>query len=182
MKLNPLTQAIAATALVCAALEGIAADGVHVLGVGIGRADVPALERAARGAGARETSRDTSAITGGPMLAYTGDFGLPGLHKTIFLFWPDGPLAAASLDLDKGRYDQVLAALKQKYTLVTEHRPLVGNRSAVLRAGDVEIRVTAPHLSFSMQVVYAQKRFWSQLAEFEKKQDADRRRQQEARL
>ncbi len=182
MKSNILPRIVATFTLMCASLNSFADDNGRVLGLALGSAEVADLERAAHSAGARESSRETSAITRGPMLSYRGDFGLSGLTAATYLFWPEGVLAAAVLEIEKSRYDQITSVLKQKYTLVHETRPFVGSRSAVLRSGDTEIRVSAPHLSFSMEIVYGQVRFWTQLAEHQKVAQAKQRQQQEERL
>jgi len=182
VKSNTLPRVFAIIAFMCASVDGLADDGGQVLGLGIGKAKVLDLQGAARNFGAREVSRETSAVTRGVMLTHEGDFGLPGLTSATFLFWPEDVLAAAVLQIEKDRYDQIIAVLKQKYTLVREVRPFVGSRSALLRGGDIEIRISAPHLSFSMEIFYGQARFWTQLTEHQKNLGAKRQRQQEDRL
>lgn len=159
-----------------------ASEPARVVGLEVGKATVAELEAVVRESGAQEKKRGTSSHTDGVLLSYEGDFGLPGLQSATFIFWPDGTLAAANLTLGKGRYGQIVPALVGKYELISEERPFVGNRSAVLRAGDVEIRASAPHMSFDMSLIYATDDFWLRLADNIRLEEETRRREQADRL
>ncbi len=158
------------------------AAGPQVLGLEIGSATVVDVRAAARDLGGNETDRGTSAITDGPLMKFNGSFGLEGAKNASFIFDRSGHLVAVSLTVAKHRYDPIMGVLKGKYRLLNEVRPFVGNRSATLASGDVEIRVDAPHLSFDMSLMYATQAFWSQLAAWERKNDEERGRQQATRL
>lgn len=80
--------------------------------------------------------------------------GVEGLYGAHMIFEAESRLAGGLLTLDQSRYDAVVQALKQKYTLVREVRPFVGNRLAEFRADGAHITVDAHRLSFEMTVRY----------------------------
>jgi len=178
----PLLLAIALVAVQPLPARAQSGEATLGLGLGMGSATVADARKAASAAGARETAATVSAINQGDMLTFSGDFGLEGLQETTLIFDPSGKLVCALLDLGKHRYDAVLAALKGKYRLENEVRPFVGNRSARLRSGDVQIVAESPHLSFEMSVTYARDVFWHQLADLKGRQAEAQRKAESSRL
>jgi len=70
------------------------------------------------------------------------------------LFFARDVLHTLIMTLDNGRLREVTAALRQKYRTVRENIPFVGDATALYRQGDNIVRIEAPHLSFSMEVLY----------------------------
>jgi PKD repeat protein len=58
------------------------------------------------------------------------------------------------MSLPKESFKPTLKALSAKYALVSSEVPFVGNASAKLKQGDSVIELNAPHLSFTMEVLY----------------------------
>ena len=93
--------------------------------------------------------------SGGKMLQGEGEgLGIEGLSDITFIFDKSGKLAAVSMTLPKESFKQTLSALSSKYMLLEKQVPFVGNASAKLQQGDSLIELTAPHLSFEMEVLY----------------------------
>lgn len=97
----------------------------------------------------------TNKWSGGPMLSSDGrGLGIDGLQEATFVFNPQEKLVGVLLTLPKHRYADITSYLKQKYQLVDEATPFVGDRFATFREGPVTITAAAPHLSFEMTVNY----------------------------
>lgn len=159
-----------------------AAETASVLGVLIGQSSLEDVRSMIHEHGGRITRNDTSAVTQGALLIVQGNLGLEGLSETAFLFDTSGKLALAALTLSKHRYDAVLASLRSKYRYVSGNKPFVGNADATLRAGDVEIRLEAPHMSFEMSAIYGTDAAWKQLADNQRQQAEAKQRAQDSRL
>jgi len=168
--------------LLAAAGIAPAADQASVLGLVVGSAKEAELETLAAHSRARETSRETSRHTLGAIIKFDGDFGLPGLTSSTFIFAKAGYLEAAVLTLHRTRYVEIVDSLKAKYRLIEEVRPFVGNRQARFLSGEVEINATSPHMSFEMSVTYTTVAFRAQLAKTAEQEDASRKQAQGARL
>ena len=106
----------------------------------------------------------TNKYSGGKMLQGDGaGLGIEGLSEITFIFDKSDKLAGVLMtmpkgsgfgDLENGNFKKTLAALSAKYKLDEKHTPFVGDASARLHQGDSVIEVTAPHLSFNMEVRY----------------------------
>lgn len=163
--------------LLVASMPVASAEPARALGFEIGKATVAEVRAAMVERAGEPRDEGTSAISGGAVLVFGADATIAGMNQATFVFDTRGRLAAAVLSLSKDRYDEVLKAMRAKYVLLGEQRPFVGNRSARLKAGDAEILVDAPHLSFEMSVIYTTPSFQAQFAAHQRsQQDAERRR------
>ena len=102
--------------------------------------------------------------TRGPMYeAENPDLGIAGLQKAFFTFDPRERLVYVELTLPKGRfgdrYNEVKSMLSERYPLVSDQAPHVGDQLATFRKGDVTIEASAPHLGSKMTVRYKHKDF-----------------------
>jgi hypothetical protein len=171
------------SATILLAVPAIAsADEVRVFGLHVGSAEITEVRSAAVALGASESDRGISAVTEGPLLKYRGDFGLEGTTASVFLFDKGGKLVAVSLEIDKRQYDRIVDVLKAKYRVVNELRPFVGDRSVRLVAGNIDIRLDAPHMSFEMTLTYGTEAFWQTLLEWQRAKEQARRSQQASQL
>ena len=163
--------------LLVASMPLASSEPARALGFEIGKATVAEVRQGMSERAGPPRDSGTSAVTGGELLIFDADRTMAGMKEEVFVFDAEGRLAAAALTLSKDCYDEVLKALRAKYTLVDEQRPFVGNRSARFKAGEVEIVVDAPHLSFDVAVLYATPAFRQQVdAQRRREQDAERRR------
>lgn len=96
----------------------------------------------------------------------------------VFIFGQDNKLDGVIMTLDKGRLKEVAAALRKKYRPVRENTPFVDDASALYRQGDSVACLEAPHLSFSMQVLYLSNRLQSAFEQGSSAEEAQRRRSQ----
>lgn len=129
---------------------------VNVLGFEMGKATMDEINLSVSKHGTI-ADNGTNKYSGGPMLKAPGSsFDIEGLDDVIFIFDPDHRLIGVVMDMDKSRFDSVLARLKSKYHLVSQTVPLVGNKTARFHDGSTTIDIDAPHMSFAMQVRYAE--------------------------
>lgn len=97
----------------------------------------------------------TNKFSSGKMLQGEGDgLGIDGLSEVTFIFDRTDKLAGVLMTLPKESFKSTLKALSAKYALVSSEVPFVGNASAKLKQGDSVIELNAPHLSFTMEVMY----------------------------
>lgn len=77
-----------------------------------------------------------------------------GLKKVTTIFSKDGKLVAVSTTWPKSKFDYLNKTLSDKYKLVSQQIPFVGNKKATYRDGATEILLDAPHMSFDMTMDY----------------------------
>lgn len=141
--------------LLLAAAKPAVASTAQMLSYTMGQSIYAEVKHSLLQRGASPRDKGTSGHAGGPMLEASGrSIGVEGLYGAYMIFDAESRLAGGLLTLDKSRYDAVVQAPKQKYTLVREIRPFVGNRLAEFRADSAHITVDAPRLSFEMTVRY----------------------------
>lgn len=97
----------------------------------------------------------TNKFSGGKMLQGDGDgLGIEGLSGVTFIFDRTDKLVGVLMTLPKESFKPTLKALSAKYQLVSSEVPFVGNASAKLKLGDSVVELSAPHMSFTMEVLY----------------------------
>lgn len=119
----------------------------------------------------------TSEYSGGLVLSSSGDgLGIDGLSKLMLLFDKSDVLVGVIMTLPKDPRD-VYGKLSGKYTTVENHIDEFMNKgSARLEKGDSWVEIEAPHLSFTMDVLYMTKKLKS---DFERQSaEAETRKQQ----
>jgi hypothetical protein len=154
------------------------AGNVAPLGLEVGVVDLATVKAKLSGQ-TRLRDAGTNKWTGGPMLRSDGDgLEVEGLQGILFIFGQDQKLDGVVMTLGKDRLKEVLAALRKKYKTVRENIPFVGDTSATYRQGDSLVRVEAPHLSFSMEVLYLSQRLNEAFNKGSSAEEAERRRRQ----
>lgn len=147
-------------ALVAIAPGSAAATEAAPFGLILGKTQRSELSQLPAGA-ARWHDSGRVSLLDGPILESDGaGLDLPGLRDAMLVFAGDGTLHAVILTLSKEArgenlfdyYDQLLG---EKYERESRTRPFVGNAHANYRAGNARIRLSAPHLSFQMELVFA---------------------------
>jgi hypothetical protein len=174
---------ILAAALVL--LSGVVAgsEPVRVLGFAVGSETLAEVRARLEREGVRFESDGTNLYSRGPMLVARGNaFNVDGLERTLLIFDAEDRLAAVVLTLGRARYDGILSVLKGRYRLLDEKKAFVGDRHARFRAGDVEILLDSPHMSFEMTVVYATRGFWDSYHAIRRAQAEEKRRREEAQF
>jgi hypothetical protein len=97
----------------------------------------------------------TNKFSGGKMLQGDGSgLGIERLSGVTFIFNQADKLVGVLMTLPKESFKPTLKALSAKYTLVSSEVPFVGNASAKLKQSDTVIELNAPHMSFTMEVLY----------------------------
>ncbi len=97
----------------------------------------------------------TNKFSGGKMLQGDGSsLGIEGLSEVTFIFDRADKLVGVLMTLPKESFKPTLKALSAKYKLVSSEVPFVGNASAKLKLGDSVVELNAPHMSFTMEVLY----------------------------
>jgi len=125
---------------------------------------------------------DLSAITLGKLaICPSQNFNFDGLTGSVTLvFDEDEKLSAISMnilksrDLNNSRFDIILKSLTSKYKLVRKNKPFVGDTSAILKKGDVNISFEAPHMSFEMSLVYSTDTFDKKLKTYNNNRQQER--------
>lgn len=108
--------------------------------------------------------------------APAGQFSFEGLQEMTLIFSQDDRLVGVVATLNKSRFDALFNVLAERYQLLTSERPFVGNKMANFAAGDTEIHLDAPHMSFQMTLSYLEKDF---LNDFRRKTSEAEQRQQQ---
>lgn len=98
-----------------------------------------------------------------------------GLQSATAIFSQEGKLVAVLTTLPNEKFDYVLNGLASKYKLVSKQIPFVGNKSAKFVDGNTEISLTAPHMSFEMEMNYINKDLWKA---YKSQSDADAQQKQ----
>ena len=84
----------------------------------------------------------------------TAQLGFDGLKEATVIFDKNEVVSAILLSFPKHRFDSLHGSLKGKYRVTQSQIPFVGNKKVVLKDGQTEITLNAPHLSFEMSLNY----------------------------
>lgn len=77
-----------------------------------------------------------------------------GISDVTAIFDSSNKLVAVLTELPKNKFEYLNEALGNKYRLVSQKIPFVGNKSATYKDGDTEITLSAPHMSFKLTMNY----------------------------
>lgn len=81
-------------------------------------------------------------------------FGIDGLEDMTLIFDDKEVLAAIILTMRKHQFDKVHGHMRSKYAVREQRIPHVGNRYVRYGAPGATMEINAPHMSFSMKVLY----------------------------
>lgn len=105
-----------------------------------------------------------------------------GLSECTVIFGRDGKLVAVIATISKSKFNYVYQLMKSKYKVVTSRIPFVGDSYAKFVAGDTEIILDAPHLSFTMSLGYIHKGFVKAFQEAVRKETQEKIRKERSQL
>lgn len=162
-------------------MAGSAQAGVSVVGLEIGVTTVDQARQLLRSAGVKQ--RGISQLTNGPMLESNGDgLDIAGLKSVLALFDDQQRLAAVMLTVNKDRFGEIARLMAEKYSVVSQRRPFVGNAFVRMKSGDVRIEIDAPHMSFEMTVLYGLNSFWNAMEKAKADEQAAKERTERGKL
>ncbi len=108
------------------------------------------------------------------------------LSEVLFVFDEQDKLVGLRMTFPKGPMDQdfenLLGYLSAKYPLVRKEIPFVGDKSARLKLGDVVIEAYAPHLSFTMAVLYMTMGFEQAIEAGQRQEAASKKKRESAQF
>ncbi|HNQ49507.1 MAG TPA: hypothetical protein PKI22_08850 [Hydrogenophilus thermoluteolus] len=170
---------IALFCLTTFASAGAFAENAAPLGLEVGVADLNTVKKQLGGKTPLQQA-GVNEVSGGPILKSNGaGLGIDGIEELSFVFDKTGKLVAVMMQMGKHRLREVTAALRKKYKVQQENIPFVGDASAIYEQGDSLVILNAPHLSFSMTVLYGTRAFLQQtLEKYSQEQEAHQRRQE----
>ncbi|WP_341748603.1 MULTISPECIES: hypothetical protein [unclassified Candidatus Tisiphia] len=96
-----------------------------------------------------------------------GDVKLEGLTKLLIICNDDNIIQAVILTIDKSKFTEFYQLLSEKYKLTYNQNPRLGDKEIRFADSDCTIILEAPHLSFSMVLIYITDEF---LTKFKGKQ------------
>lgn len=105
----------------------------------------------------------------------TSSIDFDGLQEVTAIFDTKEVLVAVLTDFPKSKFDYLNSAIGSKYQQVSQNIPFVGNKSATYRDGETEIKLNAPHLSFTMTMNYLRDDF---MRAFRSQSEAERRQKE----
>lgn len=150
---------------------------VAPLGLEVGVATLKQAREALPNAGWRRTG--VNKWNNGPMFTVEGrHLDIDGLHEALFIFSADERLEAVVFTMDKSRVKDVMAAMRGKYKTEREVVPFVGDTYGRYRKGSSIALVEAPHLSFTMEVIYATDKFYAAYRNASEEETRQRKRSQ----
>lgn len=138
--------------------QAASAGEVAPLGFTIGKANRQTVIAGLKGK-TRLTDKGTNRYSRGVILEGSGQgLGIDNLSEVLFVFDEQDTLVGLRMTFPRNPWDRdfenLLGYLQEKYPLVRKEIPFVGDKSARLKLGDVVIEAYAPHLSFTMTVLY----------------------------
>ncbi|UCM85174.1 MAG: hypothetical protein LF885_03985 [Rickettsia endosymbiont of Culicoides impunctatus] len=95
------------------------------------------------------------------------DVKLEGLTKLLIICNDDNIIQAVILTIDKSKFTEFYQLLSEKYKLTYSQNPKLGDKEIKFADSDCTIILDAPHLSFSMYLIYITDEF---LTKFKGKQ------------
>lgn len=135
------------------------ASGMKPLGLEIGRATLE--ESRSKLPGARWGQQEVNRWSAGPIVGVDPQsVDIDGLQELTLIFTKDKVLAAVLMTIDKSRAREVMNILRSRYKVEKEVVPFVGDVYGRYRAGRTLAILEAPHMSFSMTVLYADDDFY----------------------
>ena len=84
--------------------------------------------------------------------------GIDDVSKAVVICDDSDVVNAMFLDMPKTKFDAMAQMLREKYKVINQNIPHVGNAYVNLKDGDCEIELKAPHMSFDMTLSYITER------------------------
>lgn len=138
--------------------NGIAAADPKPLGLELGKATTEDF----RASFPDSYENGINAYSNGEMYGLRmNSINIEGIAKDAsFIFDQDKKLACVIMVFNKNKFDELNAQLKQKYKKVIYSKiPFVGDKKVKYKDGKSVIEISAPHLSFEMEIIYSTQAF-----------------------
>ena len=87
------------------------------------------------------------------------ELNVDGIESALLIYDKSQTLSAVITSFPKEKLNDLLPTLRKKYKPIKENIPFVGDASAKFKDDDCTILVDAPHLSFSMNLIYSKDDF-----------------------
>lgn len=110
------------------------------------------------------------------------ELNVDGIESALLIYDKRQILTAVVTSFPKEKLNVLLPTLKKKYKLIKENIPFVGDASAKFKDDDCTILVDAPHLSFSMKLIYSKDNFLSAYDKAIAQEENAKKSQQESQL
>ena len=110
------------------------------------------------------TPNGQNSASKGPMFSVAPDaIDFPNIQGFNLVFSENNTLSAIHVTLPRSEFGDLRPMLSQRYSVVAEHLPFVGNRRVTYEKDGVQIELNSPHLSFDTTLVYATDEFHEQV-------------------
>jgi hypothetical protein len=125
----------------------------------------------------------TNKYTLGPMFEIpTSQVDIDGVSGILLVFDRKGILQVVLMKFPKNKWGEIYNALRRKYKLVDSKIPFVGDKYAEFVDGNTVIVLNAPHLSFTMSLIYARKEFIETMRRVEEQEEKEKQKRLEREL
>lgn len=111
-----------------------------------------------------------------------GQIQFDGLGEVTVIFDRSDRLVAVLTEFPKNKFDYLNGMLANKYQLISQNIPFVGNKSATYRNDDTEITLDAPHLSFELSMNYIHSDFMKAFNSQTQKEKQQKQQQESSML
>ena len=105
-----------------------------------------------------------------------------GLKDALLVFTKENKLSAVILTLPKNKFDELYKTLNDKYKLVSKEIPFVGDKNAKFINDNTEITLNSPHLSFDLELTYADKNLADLYKKTKKNENEQNKEKQKSQL
>lgn len=113
----------------------------------------------------------------GPMYELSpGELGVDGITSATAIFDQNNKLVGVLTSLSKHRFDSLYSLMRGKYSVESQQMPFVGNKRVVMRDGNTQITLDAPHMSFEMEMNYITDSFRLRFENEQRREQEDKRR------
>ena len=86
------------------------------------------------------------------------------------------------LQASKDNFESFFESMSKKYKLISKNIPFVGNKQALFQADNCKVKLSAPHMSFEMNISYMTNELELILLEYIKQEEQNKKRSQENAL
>ena len=101
---------------------------------------------------------------------------IKGIKSILTIFNTNDLLVGVIVKFQRYRYADLLSSLKEKYNLIENHSPFVGNKYAKFMSGETIVTIDSEHMSFDLEVSYIHNELEKMFITQSKKQEEQRKR------
>lgn len=108
--------------------------------------------------------------------------GFDGSESVRVIFDKDSKVLAVLTVFNKDQYDNLLHMLSNKYQLVSNQNPFVGNKLAEFKNETTRIILDAPHMSFALSLNYINKDLYEKFLQQESEEQENKFKKNQRQL